>query len=69
MPNELIAALPALISLVNLGVKAIQDSQAHTVEEKQRLIDEATAALHAAHAQAAAVTFRDVAPPAPTPPA
>lgn len=67
--EELIAALPALISLVNIGVKAIQDSTAHSDEEKQLLITAATAELHAAHAAAAAVKFRDVDSPAPTPPA
>lgn len=63
--EELIAALPALISLVNMGVRAIQDSTAHSDEEKQLLISAATAELHAAHAQAQAVKFRDVTPPAP----
>lgn len=67
---ELIAALPALLNLVNLAVKAIEDSEAHSEEEKRRLIDEATAQLHAAHARVQAVKFRDVVPePKPTRPA
>lgn len=57
---ELIAALPALVSLVNLAVKAIQESNAHTDEEKQRLIDAATAELHESFARAAAVRFREL---------
>lgn len=60
---ELIAALPALIDLVNLAVKAIQDSQAHTAEEKQALIDAATADLHASFARVKALTWRDVPEP------
>jgi hypothetical protein len=64
---ELIAALPTLINLVNLAVKAIEDSQAHTAEEKERMIAEATAAVHASFARVAAVRFRDVPVPEPKP--
>jgi hypothetical protein len=64
---ELIAALPTLIQLVNLAVKAIQDSQAHSAEEKERLIAEAKADLNASFARVAAVRFRDEPAPDPAP--
>lgn len=58
--QELIAALPALISLVNMGIQAIQDSQEHTEEEKKKLIEKATNDLHASFDRVKKLKWRDV---------